>query len=145
MKIYDLPFTVYRIFDNMKFVYKQVEIRQKLYDIKQEFKPDIIFSPNKSSFHPDHQVLGESCLNVFQEQTVLFYETARGDYNHMPNLYNKVTADDVLVKQQALMQYRTQTKRAYMTSRIIESQMIFRGSQCLSYLAESFEVGRIIL
>ena len=82
---------------------------------------------------------------MFQEQTVLFYEVIRGDYEHMPNMYNKVTEDDCTVKVQALMQYVSQTKREYMKPEIIQSQMVFRGSQCSAHLAESFEVGRIIL
>ena len=145
MRIYGLSCTLIKDIENMNFVNQEREIKQKLYDIKTEFKPDIIFTTSKRSYNPDHQVLGVSCLNVFQEQTVLFYEVVRGDYEHRANLYNKVTEDDVIVKQQALMQYKTQTKRTYLTARIIESQMIFRGSQCSAHLAESFEVGRIIL
>ena len=51
----------------------------------------------------------------------MVYEVVRGDYEHRANFYNKVTEDDVIVKQQALMQYKTQTKRTYLTARIIES------------------------
>jgi len=145
MRIYDLPFTLIQDIENMNFVAQEREIKQKLYDIKQDFKPDIIFTTSKRSYNPDHQILGISCLNVFQEQTVLFYEVVRGDYEHRANLYNKVSHNDALVKQEALMQYQTQKKRVYLTSNIIQSQLVFRGSQCLSELAESFEVGRIIL
>jgi len=145
MRIYGLSFTLIKDIINMYFEADRGRINQILYDTKQEFKPDIIFSPNRKSYNPDHKVLGESCIAVFQEQTILFYEVIRGDYEHLPNLYNKVSEDDVIVKQQALMQYRTQTKRAYMTANIIQSQMVFRGSQCLSDYAEAFEVVRIII
>ena len=121
MRIYGLSCTLFKDIENMNFVNQEREIKQKLYDIKGEFKPDIIFTTSKRSYNPDHQVLGVSCLNVFQEQTVLFYEVVRGDYEHRANFYNKVTEDDVIVKQQALMQYKTQTKRTYLTARIIES------------------------
>jgi len=145
MRIYGLPFTLITDIENMNFIAQERDVKQKLFDIKKEFKPDIIFTTSKRSYNPDHQVLGISCLNVFQEQTVLFYEVVRGDYEHHANFYNKVTEDDSVVKVQALMQYVTQTKREYMRPEIIQSQMVFRGSQCSAHLAESFEVGRIIL
>ena len=145
MRIYNLQFTLINSIENMNFTSQEREVKQKLYDIKLQFKPDIIFTTSRKSYNPDHQILGISCLNVFQEQTVLFYEVIRGDYEHMPNMYNKVTEDDCTVKVQALMQYVSQTKREYMRPEIIQSQMIFRGSQCSAHLAESFEVGRIIL
>ena len=91
-------------------------------------------------------MLGTSVLNVFQEQTVLFYEVVRGDYEFQPNFYNEVSEQDAEVKQDAIRQYVSQTKkRDYAKSSIILSQLIFRGSQCLKKYAEAFEVGRIIL
>lgn len=145
MAIYGLSYTLIKDVDNMKFTDKSIQIRQKLYNTKKEFKPDIIFSPNRTSYNPDHRVLGESCLAVFQEQTILFYEVIRGDYEHIPNMYNTVSIDDMLVKQQALMQYKTQQKATYTSSNITQSKAIFRGAQCGAEFAETFEVGRIIL
>jgi LmbE family N-acetylglucosaminyl deacetylase len=135
-----------RSIENMNFVNQEREIKQKLYDIKQEFKPDVIFSTSRKSFNPDHQVLGVSCLNVFQEQTVLFYEVVRGDYEFQPNLYNEISEEDAEIKQDAIRQYVSQTKkRDYAKSSIILSQLIFRGSQVSKRYAEAFEVGRIVL
>ena len=145
-KIYNVSYTLKREIINMNFVNQEREIKQALYDVKQDFKPDIIFSTNRTSFNPDHQVLGTSVLNVFQEQTVLFYEVIRGDYEFKPNLYNEVSEEDAEVKQDAIRQYITQTnKRDYAKSSIILSQLIFRGSQVLKKYAEAFEVGRIIV
>lgn len=144
--IYKVGFTLKRNIENMNFVNQEREIKQELYDIKNEFKPDIIFSTNRSSFNPDHQVLGTSVLNVFQEQTILFYEVVRGDYEFKANLYNEVSEEDAEIKQDAIRQYISQTKkRDYAKSSIIMSQLMFRGSQCLKKYAEAFEVGRIIV
>ena len=147
VKIYGVNrLVLMRDIKNLNFVNQEREIKQKLYDVKQEFKPDIIFSTNRTSYNPDHQVLGTSVLNVFQEQTILFYEVVRGDYEFKPNLYNEVSEEDAEVKQDAIRQYVTQTKkRDYAKSSIILSQLIFRGSQCSKKYAESFEVGRIIV
>ena len=145
MRIYGLSFTLIKDVYNMHFQDNRGRINQILFDTKKEFKPDIIFSPNRTSYNPDHKVLGESCLAVFQEQTILFYEVIRGDYEHKSNMYNTVSMDDMLVKQQALMQYKTQQKEAYISSNIIQSKAIFRGNQCGTDYAESFEVVRIII
>lgn len=147
VKIYGVNrLVLMRDIKNLNFVNQEREIKQKLYDVKQEFKPDVIFSTNRTSYNPDHQVLGTSVLNVFQEQTILFYEVVRGDYEFKPNLYNEVSEEDAEIKQDAIRQYVTQTKkRDYAKSSIILSQLIFRGSQCSKEYAEAFEVGRIIL
>lgn len=146
MNLYGLSFRLFKKFENMNFVNQEREIKQELFNIKNEFKPDIIFSTSRRSFNPDHQVLGTSCLNVFQEQTVLFYEVIRGDYEHIPNFYNRVSEDDMCKKIQSIMQYITQTKkRNYAKSNIIQSQLVYRGSQCGVDLAEAFEVGRIVI
>lgn len=144
--IYGLGFTLMRNIKNLNFVNQEVEIKQKLYDIKNEFNPDIILSVSRKSHNPDHKVLGESVLSVFQEQTVLFYEVVRGDYEFIPNFYNEVSEEDAEIKQDAIRQYVTQTKkRDYAKSSIILSQLIFRGSQILKKYAEAFEVGRIVV
>jgi len=144
MAIYGLSYTLHKG-PNMYLQDNKGNINQILYDIKQDFKPDVIFSPSKKSYNPDHKTIGEGVSAVFQEHTTLFYEVIRGDYEHTPNLYNKVSLEDAMIKQQALMQYGTQTKRAYLSTKIIHAQLTFRGSQCQSDYAEAFEVGRIII
>ena len=147
VKIYNVnSLVLMRNILNMNFMNQEREIKQKLYDVKKDFNPDIIFSTSRKSHNPDHKVLGESVLSVFQEQTVLFYEVVRGDYEFQPNLYNEVSEEDAEVKQDAIRQYITQTKkRDYAKSSIILSQLIFRGSQILKKYAEAFEVGRIVV
>lgn len=144
--VYGFKYTLMRDIINMNFANQGNEIRQKLYDVKQKFKPDIIFSTSVDSYNTDHKVLGESVLAVFQEQTVLFYEVVRGDYEFKPNFYNEVFEEDVKVKQRAIAQYVIQVKkRKYAKPSIIQSQLIYRGSQISKRYAESFKVGRIIL
>lgn len=144
MNLYHLNYFVQPHGRNMRFTDQQVGIRQSLFRLKKSFTPDIIFSPSPRSYNPDHMVLGESCLSVFQEQTILFYETLRGDYEHRPNFYNKITDEDMKVKQSALARYKTQSKKHYSNPFVIQAQALFRGSQINSHLAEAFEVGRII-
>jgi len=144
MKVYGLHGNL-RNFNNMNFIAEQKKIKQELWDLKKDFKFDIIFSPSPRSFNPDHRVLGESCLSVFQEQTILFYEILRGDYDFRPKLYIKVSRDDMDRKQQALLCYKTITNKHYSNPESIVGLAIFRGCQVNSDYAEAFEIGRMIL
>jgi len=146
MKFYKIPFELRRDITNMNFINQEKEVKQILYDLKNDFKPDIIFSTSRRSYNPDHQIVGVSCLNVFQEQTVLFYEVIRGDYEHRPNFYIKVNEEDAEIKIRALKEYISQVqKKDYAKSEKIKALLEFRGSQCNTKFAEAFEVGRIIL
>ncbi|KKL97117.1 hypothetical protein LCGC14_1837700 [marine sediment metagenome] len=144
MKLYNLPFVLIKDIENMHFTENQQKIRQRLFDEKESFKPDIIFCTSKKSHNPDHKTLGESVLAVFLEQTILFYEVGRGDLEHIADLYIRVSGDDALVKQQAISQYVTQ-KKPYANPSLTQSILAYRGSQCNANLAESFEVERIVI
>ncbi len=137
----------YNILDcnNMNFVNEQKDIKQKLWNAKKLNGFDIVFSPSPRSYNPDHRVLGESCLSVFQEQTILFYEILRGDYEFAPKLYIKVSKDDMDKKQQALLCYKSITNKHYSNPESIVGLAIFRGCQINSDYAEAFEIGRMIL
>jgi len=146
MKIYDISFKLRKDIINMNFVNQEREIKQILYDLKNEYKPDIIFSTSKRSHNPDHRILGESVQAVFQEQTILYYETVRADYEHRPNLYIKINDDDLEIKLKAISQYISQlSKRHYVKLDLVKSQAVFRGSQIGEKYAEAFEIGRMIL
>jgi len=146
MRIYDISFKLRKDIINMNFVNQEREIKQILYDLKNEYKPDIIFSTSKRSHNPDHRILGESVQAVFQEQTVLFYETVRADYEHRPNLYVKIDGVDLDVKIKAISQYISQlSKRHYAKLELVKSQAVFRGSQIGESYAEAFEIGRMVV
>ena len=126
------------------FKYEDV-IKQRLFELKQSFIPDIIFSTSTRSLNSDHKVLGECVLNVFQEQMIIFYETLRGDHKLNPNLYSVLSSDDLMVKLELLELYGTQTHRDYMKPDVINTLARYRGSQIGHTYAEAFEVERMII
>ena len=145
MKLYNLIAKL-MIFNNMNFVHQQTAICNSLWHIRERFTPDIVFCTNPNSVNPDHRVLAECVESVFQESTILFYETPRGDFKAKPTLYNKVSIEDLQQKVKALECYETQTeKRIYANSELIMATARFRGGQINQQYAEGFEVGRFIL
>ena len=143
--LYGVEYVLKHDIQNMNFVHQDRELRQSLHDLKTELNPDIIFSTSDTSDNTDHQILGKACLNVFQEQTVIFYEILRGDYNFIPNMYVKLSEEDLKCKQTAIRLYETQTsKRKYANDITIENHMGYRGSQIQTKFAECFEIKRIL-
>jgi N-acetylglucosamine malate deacetylase 1 len=131
-------------FTNMSMWDEYTEVRQKLFDIKQRFNPDIVLCHNPKSLNQDHSCLGYGVLAVFQEQTILFYEDIRGGQFHLPNYYISLSGEEVEAKIEAIEKYTTQTHRKYFDVQYIRSLMLFRGLQIYAKYAESFEVSRIV-
>ena len=145
MKLYNL-IPQLMVFNNMKFVSQQPEICNALYHIRERLKPDIVFCTSIRSVNPDHRVFAECVEAVFQESSILFYETPRGDFKAKPTLYNIVSGEDMNKKVEAIMCYNTQTeKRNYANSGLLMATAEFRGGQINQPFAEAFEVGRFIL
>lgn len=144
-ELYDVPYELKGNIQNMHFAQQERLLKQSLYNLKKEFNPHIIFSTSDSSNNGDHEALGKACLNVFQEQTVIFYEVLRGDYNFLPNMYVELFEDDLDYKQTAIRKYKTQTdKRKYANDDTILNHMGFRGAQIQTKYAEGFEIKRIV-
>ena len=132
-------------FTNMALDLEGTSLRQLLYNIKESFKPDVVFSTSPKAFNQDHRELGLAVLAVFQEQTVLFYEDLRGSQLHIPQVYVKLSSDEFMAKLKALTFYESQKTKYYFMPDAISSLAQFRGSQIFMPYAESFELGRVII
>jgi len=131
-------------FTNMSMWDEYTKVRQKLYDIKQTFNPDIVLCHNPKSLNQDHSCLGYGIMAVFQEQTILFYEDIRGGQFHIPNYYISLNDEEVEAKLTAIGRYKTQVFRPYFNPDYIKAMMMYRGLQIYSKYAESFEVSRVV-
>ena len=135
---------LYQDIQTMEFYKFEDFIKNRLFYTREHFKPDIIFCPSPNSDNSDHAVVGKCVLNVFQEQSILYYEDIRGGRNHKPQAYVKLTSDEFMQKQKVLEFYQTQNKRKYFGSEPISSMAQFRGTQIGTNYAESFEIGRLV-
>jgi len=145
MKLYDLPYIVFRDIETMKFYKYEDIIKQRLFELKKQLNPDIVFCPSFRSDNLDHRYTSAFVRNVFQEQSILMYEVIRGDYHHRANLWNEVSSGQLCLKLAALGRYQTQKKRDYMDFEAITAMAKFRGSQIGKPFAETFEVVRLIV
>ncbi len=147
MKVYGFTMqtTLWSDINTMEFYEKEKDIKSRMYYCKMHFRPDIIICTSPKSDNRDHSIVGECALNVFQEQTVLFYEDARGGREHRPDIYVILNADDVNTKLRACRCYKTQQKKEYFKPASIVSFLRMRGSQVSSTFAESMEIARLVL
>lgn len=125
------------------------EVRDILWKIKEEFKPEIVLCPSPHDFHQDHNAIAECCLTIFRgTSTILGYEVPRSTTQYFnPIFYVIVTDEDVAIKIKAMKQYKSQRQcRAELfNSEAIKSFLSMHGIQARTTWAEVFEVlwGRI--
>lgn len=144
LEVYKQGFTLYKDIITMSFFKSEDVIKQRLYDIKKEFQPDVVFCTNSKSANSDHSVLARCVQNVFQEQTIISYELMRGDYDFVPNFYVELDKSDVDNKLHSLLCYKSQQKRAYSASSLVNAHLMFRGGQKGLQYAEAFEVNCLV-
>jgi len=136
----------YNDIPTMQFFKFEDVIKDRLYYTKVHFKPDVIITTNPKAHNRDHSVLGQCVMNVFQEQTILFFEDIRGGQDHRPDVYVKLSSDEFVSKMKAISFYDTQRKqRDYFKPDKISSMALYRGSQIGEIYVETFEVGRIVI
>jgi len=125
------------------------EVRDILYKLKEEFKPDLVLCPTPHDFHQDHKAVAECCMTIFRDSsTILGYEILRSVMSDFrPNLYVTLTHLDVEKKLETIKCYKSQIKHRsyYFTPKFIEAQLRVRGAQVKAEWAEAFELlwGRI--
>ncbi len=129
--------------------YRQL-ILEELYRIKKEFKPDIVFVPTYNDVHQDHRTVSISALKAFKRETVLGYEIINSAYGFNPNLFIRLSEQDITKKVEAIASYTSQYNGVTTTSDYFSKEAIFglaavRGARCGGRYAEGFEVYNMII
>lgn len=121
------------------------DVRNLLHDLKGSFNPEVIISPSVNDLHQDHRAVAMACRTIFRDSaTVISGEIMRSTIHFMPNLYVALNYKQMIEKLRLLKHYKTQARRTYFTSEIVESIARFRGCQASTPYAEAFEVWRMI-
>lgn len=133
----DLP---YRTFDQIR-----QDILDLLIEIRDNFKPDIIFTHSATDRHQDHAAVGQESLRAFRECTLITYcnhwnktSEAKQD-NYFVQLH-----EEIHKKAEALKCYISQKDRKYMKPSILFASLKFTGSIIGVDYAESFFIERYV-
>jgi LmbE family N-acetylglucosaminyl deacetylase len=124
------------------FPYIGADIKDYFEKIKQQFSPDLIFTPCREDFHQDHRLVSELTWNTFRNHLILEYEIVKydGDLGR-PNFY--INLDKEICQQKVdiiLKTFKTQESRRWFTSDAFMSIMRLRGVETNSSVkyAEAF-------
>ena len=134
-------------FDCRRFDDRRQEILQKMVYENLKDPPDLVFVPNTSNIHQDHEVVTAEARRAFRTSCILGYELPWGDVKplHMP-FYIRLGYGDLVKKCEAVACYESQKERVYTSKRFLHSLATVRGAQTgKGGLAEAFEVLKWVL
>jgi len=119
-------------------------ILDKLIELRDKIKPDLVFMPSSFDTHQDHVVIFEEGRRAFKHCSVLGYEMPHNNFAFAPTCYRVVESIDIGNKLGALISYESQKDRPYFAHDLILGQAKVRGLQVGVEYAEAFEVIRWI-
>jgi LmbE family N-acetylglucosaminyl deacetylase len=124
--------------------------RQSILDglikVKDEYDPDIIYTPATGDFHQDHQVVTQEAIRAFRDRTILGYEDPWNNLSMMHSMFEILQPVDIVKKWQSIKEHTSVLgRRAYHNEVFIKSLATVRGAQVNADDAEMFEVIRCVL
>ena len=128
-----------------KFNYLRQDILEDLIKLRNNYYPDIVFTPSLSDIHQDHKVIAEESLRAFKGSTILGYELIWNNFKSSVNCFVSLTIEELKIKAKALSKYKTQKRRSYMNEEFIFALAKVKGIQVGVEYAETFEVIRWII
>lgn len=131
-------------FETRRFPHARQEILEYLIQLKNDFRPDVVFVHTKADLHQDHGTVTEEALRAFRGISVLGFDVIRSSYGFFPNFLVEVTAEDVERKILALSQYHTYVDKYYFSPEVTRATLIRHGALAERPFAEGFDILRII-
>lgn len=128
--------------------YSGYELKETFEAVKNEFKPNLIFTHYRHDLHQDHRKINELTLNTFRDNLILEYEIIKydGDLGN-PNLYVVLDSDYVNKKIRLLMDcYGSQAiGKKWFSEDTFRSVMRLRGVESATVYAEAFYARKMVL
>lgn len=128
-----------------KLNYSRQEILEDLIKIKLKINPDLVFMPNLNDIHQDHSTVAQEGLRAFKTRTILGYELIWNNLTFNTTSFVVLQKEHIETKCKALLEYKSQGQRDYMSEEFVFSLAHSRGVQIGAKYAEAFEVIRLVL
>ena len=135
---------VFGPFSTRIFPDSRQEILEYFLDLRNKFKPDLIFVHTKQDVHQDHNTMTDEALRAFRGITVLGFDVVRSSFGFFPHFLVEVTEEDVNKKIESLAKYETYHDRYYFNSELTRSIMVRHGALAEVPFAEGFDILRIV-
>ena len=128
-----------------KLNYVRQEILEELIRIKGKYNFDLVFIPSLHDIHQDHTTIAREGVRAFKNCTLLGYELIWNNLTFNTQCFVNLEERHIQAKIYALLEYKSQGHRNYLSSEFIMSLATTRGVQVGSKYAEAFEVIRLFL
>ncbi|MFW9905691.1 MAG: PIG-L deacetylase family protein, partial [Candidatus Thorarchaeota archaeon] len=125
-----------------KFSYHRQEILEDLVKLRKEIQPDIVFLPSPNDLHQDHTTLSQEGIRAFKTDSLLGYELPWNNITFQTQCFSVLEKKHVEKKIEALLCYKSQSHREYLSPEFIWGLATARGVQIKAKYAEAFEVIR---
>lgn len=132
-------------FPRREFDQHRQQILDNLILLRDIIKPDVVFIPDQSDIHQDHQVVGIEGLRAFKMTAdIISYAHSHNQVEARHNHFVVVEEKHVKTKTRALACYVSQHERFYFRPESIYSILGYYGVQCGAKYAEAFRIIRSI-
>jgi len=139
---------VIKRFKNSFFPYCGAEIKEYFEQLKQDFRPDLIFTHYRNDLHQDHRVICELTWNTFRDHLILEYEIPKYDGDlGSPNFF--VHLEEILCRaktEKILKYFKSQSDKEWFTEDTFFSLLRLRGveSNAPEKFAEGFYCRKMV-
>ena len=109
-------------------------IKEKFEDLKERFRPSVVFTHFRGDMHQDHRLIAELTWNTFRSELILEYEIPKyeGDLGN-PNLFVAISAEQMESKVNKLAHhFETQQHRKWFSRDLFTGLMHLRGLHAAS-------------
>src|SRR5262249_6063364 len=117
--------------------------------IKDDFRPDLVFTHRGTDAHQDHRLVAELTWNTFRDHFVLEYEVPKYDGDlRAPNVFVELSEEICRRKVEALVAtFESQGDRHWFTDDVFWSLLRLRGleAHAPSGYAEGFDCRKVAL
>ena len=127
---------------NRRLYTVEAEVREVLEEIRDSFRPDLVFCPSLDDINQDHQTVALECRKVFKQTNLLGYEVLTSSVDFSPNYFVPLTEELVKRKLELCACYKSQAIKQYSHPEAIRGTMLHRGAQVGYKYAEGFNVIR---
>lgn len=132
-------------YDVRKLSYARQEILEELIKLRNNTNFDLVFIPSLHDIHQDHTTIAQEGLRAFKNNTLLGYELIWNNLTFNTQCFVKLTKRHIQAKANSLKEYKSQSRRDYLSEEFIFSLAKARGVQVSAEYAEAFEVVRLFL
>jgi LmbE family N-acetylglucosaminyl deacetylase len=117
-------------------------ILEQLVALERRIRPSLVLIPASSDTHQDHQVIREEGFRAFKRTSLIGYEMPQNNLSFNTNMFVKLSDANLNAKFRALVEYKSQANRPYITHEFIKGLAQVRGMQAGTQYAEAYEVIR---